>query len=190
MVYHKDTKKQARNMKFTSLFFTASADHFRDLPQKQGLFATQQKERPLHHIRAEGVYGQHHVEVSAAYLDIDHALLGNEVASLTGQLQCVVSTVEVLYMISFSGSKGRPLTVTFSKVMSSTLRWASQWVMSQLSDSPKSGQRINDIYMAYLRHLLDIGSFRQTELFDTVSFICRPLSAKLYFSCTICQLFK
>ncbi len=30
----KDTKKQARNMKFTSLFFTASADHFRDLPQK------------------------------------------------------------------------------------------------------------------------------------------------------------
>ena len=31
--------------------------------------------------------------------------------------------------------------------------------MSQLSDSPKSGQRINDIYMAYLRHLLDIVLF-------------------------------
>ena len=83
------------------------------------------KGRPLYHIRAEGVCEQHHVEVAAAYLDIDHALFGGEVASLTGQLQCVVSTVEVLYMISLSESKGRPLTVTFSKVMSSTLRWAS-----------------------------------------------------------------
>ena len=39
--------------------------------------------------------------------------------------QWVVSTIEVLYIISVSGLKGRPLTVTFSKVMSSTLRRAS-----------------------------------------------------------------
>ena len=48
--------------------------------KKVGIIRDSAKGRPLYHIRAEGVCRQHHVEVAAAYLDIDHVLFGGEVA--------------------------------------------------------------------------------------------------------------
>ena len=94
MVYHKDTNKRANKKHYEKkssllflavLFFIFSECRLLSrFTSKVGIIATQQKERPLHHIRAEGVCGEHHVEVAADYLDIGHALFGGEVARSDG----------------------------------------------------------------------------------------------------------